>query len=53
MRKQEASMSIGAFSMQWNKEGVVLAEYKMRRIMRENGLYPVKKVKIKPARKGK
>ena len=31
----------------------VLTEYKMRRIMRENGLYPVKKVKIKPARKGK
>ena len=35
------------------KKGVVLTEYKIRRIMRENELYPVTKVKIKPARKGK
>ena len=35
------------------QEGIVLTEYKIRRIMRENGLYPVTTVKFKPARKGK
>lgn len=35
------------------QEGVVISEHKIRRIMRENGLYPVTIVKYKPARKGK
>jgi len=33
--------------------GIVLSEYKIRRIMRENGLYPVTMKKYKPAGKGK
>lgn len=35
------------------QEGVMISEHKIRRIMRENGLYPVTTVKYKPARKGK
>lgn len=35
------------------QEEVVISEHKIRRIMRENGLYPVTTVKYKPARKGK
>jgi putative transposase len=35
------------------QEGLALSEYKVRRIMRQNGFYPVTTVKFKPARKGK
>jgi len=35
------------------KEGLKMTEYKVRKIMRESGLYPVTTVKYKPARKGK
>jgi putative transposase len=34
-------------------EGCVISEYKVRRIMRENGLYPVTTIKYKPGRRGK
>ena len=34
-------------------EGVILSEWKIRRIMRENGLYPVTLRKFKPYKKGK
>jgi putative transposase len=34
------------------QEGLAISEHKIRRIMRENGLYPVTTVKYKPARKG-
>ena len=34
-------------------EGLVLSEYKVRRIMRENGFYPVSTRKFRPGRKGK
>jgi putative transposase len=35
------------------EEGWILSEHKVRRIMRENGFYPVSVIKYKPARKGK
>ena len=35
------------------REGWPISEYKVRRIMRENGFYPVSTRKYKPARKGK
>jgi hypothetical protein len=35
------------------QEGVAISEHKIRRIMRENGLYPVTTLKFKPAKKGK
>ena len=34
------------------EQDIVLCEYKVRRMMRENGLYPVSLTKYKPARKG-
>lgn len=34
------------------EQGIVLSEYKVRRMMRENGLYPVSLEKYKPSRKG-
>jgi transposase InsO family protein len=34
-------------------EGVLLSEWKVRRIMRENGLYPATLRKFKPYKKGK
>ena len=36
-----------------NKKGISLTEYMVRKIMRENGLYPVNSVKYKPYRKGR
>jgi transposase InsO family protein len=35
------------------REGWTISEYKVRRIMRENGFYPVSMIKYKPSRKGK
>ena len=35
------------------QQDTVISEYKIRRIMRENGLYPVTTVKYKPTKKGK
>jgi transposase InsO family protein len=35
------------------KEGLQITEHKIRKIMRENGLYPVTTAKYKPARRGK
>lgn len=35
------------------EEGVILSEYKIRKIMRENGFYPATTIKYKPTRKGK
>ena len=34
------------------KQGIELSEYKVRRMMRENGLYPVSLAMYKPSRKG-
>jgi putative transposase len=35
------------------EEGLAMSEYKVRRIMRQNGFYPVTTLRFKPARKGK
>ena len=35
------------------EEGVIVSEYKVRKVMRENGLYPILQKKWKPYRKGK
>ena len=34
-------------------EGIEISEYKVRRIMRENGFYPETRTKYKPTRNGK
>jgi transposase InsO family protein len=36
-----------------SEEGVVLSEYRVRGIMRANGMYPVTTIKYRPARSGK
>jgi transposase InsO family protein len=35
------------------KEDIIISEYKIRRVMRENGLYPITTTKYKPYRNGK